>query len=35
MILAIGNFSNQLGKKLVPETRPSFIQRKSPVAEAD
>ena len=27
---SIGNFFSQLGKNLVPETGPSFVQRKSP-----
>ena len=27
---SIGNFFSQLGKNLVPETRPSFVKRKSP-----
>ena len=27
---SIGNFFSQLGKKLVPETGPSFVYRKSP-----
>ena len=28
---SIGNFFSQLGKNLVPETGPSFVERKSPV----
>ena len=28
---SIGNFSSQMGKNLVPETGPSFVERKCPV----